>query len=150
MKYINGILLIFIVGLSVMVALTIWSPARIQPPVVNWTKDNYEPVDGCPGDVVAYSLEMQVNEPAILFVASAVLRDGPMGDTVSGSRSGEMFVTVIPTPREIVDEDARWTIPNLPPGSYVRVVAAGTLSEPSEPAIRLQPFTIIEGCSTGG
>lgn len=150
MKYVNGIMMIFIVGLSVTVALMVISPIRIQPPVVDWTKDNYKPVAGCPGDVIGYSLEMRVNEPAILFVASAVLRDGPMGDTVAGSRAGEMFVTVVPSPRDIVDNDATWTIPDLPPGSYVRAVAAGTLSEPSEPAIRLQPFTITEGCSTGG
>ena len=121
-------------------------PVTIQDPIVEWIRTDYRHVTGCPGDTNRYTIEMKVNKPAILFVAVSQLRGEPLNDTAKGSLLGDLFVTVIPTARELVDHDAVWTIPDLPPGDYERVVGAGTLSEPSIPAIRIQTFTIRGDC----
>jgi hypothetical protein len=145
----NRFALIVIVIMVLLAALMIYAamlPSQTQPSVVEWMEDTYSPVVGCPGDEVAYTLRLRVSKPAVLFVAVAQLRGGEEGDTIQGNQMGQLFTTIIPSARTITDNDAVWTIPDLPPGDYVRVVAAGTLTEPSQPAIRLQPYTIVEGC----
>ena len=140
------ITLFALVGNLAFVTYAIMQPPVTPPPAIEWLGDTYKPVAGCPGDEMRYSMKLRIDGQAILFVATAYLRGGSDGDTIQGDSIGNLFVTVIPDERTIVDEDASWIMPDFPPGDYVRVVAAGTFSEPSAPAIRLQPFTIVEGC----
>jgi len=143
---VDFVLIVVSIVAALGVLLLIFTPAGTPPPAVEFLSDDYESVEVCPGDVIQYSLEIQINQPSVLFVATSFLRDGQSADTIRGNTVGDLFTTVIPTPRTIVDNDARWEVPNLPPGNYNRAIAAGTFSEPSKPSFREQSFTIREDC----
>lgn len=134
-----------LIGVSASVLVATALPSRAQPPAVEWLETDYVPVSGCPGDTFSYSIRLRVTRPAVLFLAVSNLR-GFDGDTVEFGRSGNMAVTTIPSARIIEDNDPVFVIPDLPPGDYVRVLAAGTLSEDSVPAIRPMPFTVRDDC----
>lgn len=150
MKPIRSLDILIVCANLVAIVVLVWlgmKALETPPPAVKWINDSYQPVTGCPGDSFGYSIELDVTKPSVLFVATSILRAGQTNDTARGGQVGEMFVTVIPTPRRIIDSDATFEIPyGLLPGDYVRTVAAGTLGEPSEPAIREQPFTIRDDC----
>ena len=144
-RIIDAALIVIALVMAVVVGALVFVPEAVRPSAVEWLNDSYEPIAACPGDEVAYELEIEIREPAILFVVPAVLR-APLGDTAQGYRIGEVFITNIPTPRTIVDRDASFIVPDLPPGEYVRVLAAGTFGANTKPAIREQPFTIRVDC----
>ena len=149
--------------------IMIWMSIKFldKPSPVRWIYDTYAAPDPlCPGDVVEYEVAMEVARPAALAVVVAILRDEADmalmsdemrdvlalseyhvdGDTLVGQRMGEAFTTVIPTARILADGDGRFVVPDLPPGHYVRALAALELYRNSEPAIRMQPFVIQAGC----
>ena len=89
---------------------------------------------------VAVSLANKYNAPIV-------------GDTVQFRRWGEIAVLVVAEEQfedsdQVlrIDLDSSFTVPDLPPGKYSRVLAAGPVSIPAREAIRSQDFEIMEGC----
>lgn len=139
-----------------------------RPSPVEWIEDTYpQGASYCPGDVVKYEVGMAIRRPAVLALVIATLRDSQLGyasqedakllveryglpiegDTLKGARLGEVWSTVLPTERLLWDPDAEFVVPVGDPGeSYVRVLAAVELFRDSEPAIRLQRYTIRDDC----
>lgn len=107
-------------------------------------ESGYIPFSGCPGDSATFTSTLTINRKAIIFVTVSHLRAG--GDTIIGGKIGDTFITAIPSPRTTVDQDNGFSLPDLPPGDYVRVVAIGTKSEDSLPVMIEQPYTIEENC----
>ena len=168
-RMISGLTMLLALFALAVSAGVIWLGLQFlsQPSPVRWIYDTYHaPVPLCPGDVIEYEVAMEVARPAALAVVVAILRADPDeasmsdemrnvlalsnyqvdGDTLRGQRMGEVFSTVIPTARILADGDGRFVVPDLPPGQYIRALAALELYRNSEPAIRMQPFVIRDGC----
>lgn len=138
---------------------------------VTWLE--YTSIDGehCPGDVVPYSVVLQVERAGPVYATSAILRADDnaevesyrldpwaaewsertglpiAGDTVRGQAMGDVFLTVIAQDGVLfVDKDFSFTVPDLPPGKYVRNVAAGMFGVDGTTTIRSQPFTVATDC----
>ena len=123
------------------------SPVVPERSIVEWISDTYVPGQYCPGDVIEYEIALKVSEPVTIELNDTFLRSGPDGDTVLANTSGDVLVFNIPTSRTIADRDARFTVPNLPPGDYVRSLSVGTRWRNTQPIFRQQPFTIRGDCS---
>ena len=122
-------------------------PSRPQSEPVRLISTSYEPQSLCPGDVVEdYDFVWEVKRPAVLFVIVSHLRAGGDRDTVIGANLGSAFATGMYSARTITDLDANFTIPDLPPGDYERVLSIGTISEDSEPVFLVLPYTIRADC----
>ena len=144
---------------------------RPLPPPIQWLE--YSDISGeyCPGDTVPYSVVMRIDKAGPIFAVSSVVRADdnadvlafaqdpwvqkwedatglPMaGDTIQGQQLGLVFLTVVAKENVLfLDRDFVFTIPDLPPGKYVRNVAAGRWGVNGETTIRSQPFTIQEDC----
>ena len=144
---------------------------RPLPPPIAWLE--YSDISGeyCPGDVVPYSIVMRIDRAGPIYVVSSVVRADdnadvlefaedpwvqhwtdetglPMaGDTIVGQRLGTVFLTVIAKENVLfLDKDFVFVVPDLPPGKYVRNVAAGMWNVNGETTIRSQPFSIKESC----
>lgn len=144
---------------------------RPDPSPVEWLE--YSSIDGehCPGDVIPYRVVMRIDKAGPVFATSSILRaddnaeveayrNDPWvqawsqrtglsvaGDTVVGQSISNIFVTVVAQSGVLfVDKDFSFTVPDLPPGRYVRNVAAGMFSHRSEVTIRSQPFTVADNC----
>ena len=138
---------------------------------VQWLE--YSSIDGehCPGDVVPYSVVLQIDKAGPVYATSSILRaddnadvesyrNDPWaaewsrrtglpiaGDTVRGQLLGDVFLTVVAQSGVLfVDKDFSFTIPDLPPGKYVRNVAAGMFGVDGTTVIRSQPFTVAPDC----
>lgn len=158
----------FVTAIAIILAQIILA----QPPV-RWTY--LEPLPTaplCPGAVIDYRIGMEVNRAGILYVIPAIRRaaDHPavivaasdaraqagnrrglptIGDTAAGVLGSNVFYTAFApdeVPGYLVDIDTSLTIPDLPPGPYNRIVAAGLSQSLARPAIRVQRFTIAEDC----
>lgn len=154
-------------------ALVVLVIARMHPapPPVEWLE--YTSIDGahCPGAVVPYSAVIRVKQAGPIYVVSSIMRadDNSVvldaaadewaqewmtatglpvaGDTIIGQRLGTIFVTVIADSDVLfLDRDFSFIVPDIPPGRYVRNVAAGVWGRDSEAAIRSQPFTVAADC----
>ena len=121
-------------------------PVVPEPPVISWIQQDADTVFGCPGDVVRDNVTVSSSEAAMIAVFSTYLRGGPTGDNVEPQRLGDASIVIIPSARTLEDRDITWTIPDYPPGEYVRALAAGTLFRNTEPVFRERPFVIVEGC----
>lgn len=156
-----------IAALAVIVIVKI----RPAPPPIEWLE--YGSLDGeyCPGDAVPYTIVMRIDRTGPLYVVSSIVRaddnadvqaylDDPWvqkwaddtglpvsGDTILGERLGNVFLTVAAKENVIYpDKDPVFVVPDLPPGKYVRNVAAGMWNVNGETTIRSQPFSIKESC----
>ena len=140
--------MVAMIGVSVAVFISEAIPDRPQPPAVEFLTTDFETVEACPGERIPFDTVIRISHPVVLFVATSHLRGhGADGDTAKLARLGDIAALIIPTARTITDEDSAFTVPDLPPGDYTRVLAAGTLSEDSDPAIRLFPYTIPNDCN---
>lgn len=146
MKHLLIISSILLVMVAFLVALVIWTPTRPAAPMVEWIDSEYQPSSVCPGDVMMEVVTVNVRAPALIIVASTFLRSGPTGDTVLPQPLGAVPVVIIPTARTLVDSDPVWIVPDLPPGDYIRAIAAGTLFRDTEPVFRQQFFSIRDDC----
>ena len=142
-----------------------------EPSPIAWLE--YSSIDGehCPGDVIPYSAVLRIDKPGPIYATSAVLRADDnaavdayrsdpwamgwsertglpiAGDTVVGQPMGDVFLTVVNQSGVLfVDKDFSFVIPDLPPGKYVRNVAAGMFGVNGSAVIRSQPFTVAANC----
>ena len=142
------VVLSVLIGTASSLLLTVAYAGRPQPAAVELVDLNYEPGEYCPGDTVPFEITWQINREAILLITSSHMRGiGADGDTAIPGRMPSAALVTNPTPRLLYDTDPKFTIPDLPPGEYARVLAIGTLSEDSEPAIVLFPYTIRDDCN---
>ena len=163
--------LVFVGYALAALAVIIIVRVRPAPPPIEWLE--YSSIEGeyCPGDVVPYQAVMRIDRAGPIFAVSSIVRADdnaevmefakdpwvqrwenstglPMaGDTIQGQQLGLVFLTVVAKENVIfLDKDFVFTVPNLPPGKYVRNVAAGMWGVNGETTIRSQPFTIQEDC----
>lgn len=127
----------------------------------------------CPGERFAYSVSMVVHESGAVYTFSAIRRadDHPVvqeifrqpetqamlsatgyrliGDTVISGRGSDVFLSAFTDdelPGVLIDPDPVFVVPDLPPGPYVRLVAAGLWGRNSTPIIRAERFEIGADC----
>lgn len=139
---------------------------------VEWLE--YTSIDGvhCPGDVVPYSVVLRIDKAGPVYATSSIMRADDnaeveanrqdpwaadwsaktglpiAGDTIKGQQLGDVFITVIDKAGVLfVDRDFSFTVPDLPPGKYVRNVAAGMYGVDGTTTIRSQPFTVGDNCA---
>ena len=144
---ISFMVLALVLGTAAMLLMMTIYQGRPQPPAVELLALEYIAADHCPGDVLPYQIKWQINRTAILIVTSSHMRGfGAEGDTAIPGRMPSAALITNPTPRILHDEDLSFTIPDLPAGDYARVLAVGTISEDSEPAIVIMPYTIRADC----
>lgn len=151
----------------------IWAQLAIAPPPIAWQYIESLPASPlCPGDAVDYRIGMEVNRAGALYVIAPIRRaaDHPavatavadlavgaantdahptIGDTAIGVMgSGVFFTAIAPeeVPGYLVDIDTRFIVPDLPPGPYNRIVAAGLYGSNARQAIRTQRFVVAEDC----
>lgn len=126
--------------------MLIYQPSRPAPPMVTWVDSQYVPGAFCPGDTVREIVTVEARDRSAIVVLSTFVRAGPNGDNAQIQRLGDAAVVIVPSPRVLEDQDPTWIVPDLPPGDYVRAIAAGTLFRDTEPVFREQPFTIRADC----
>lgn len=105
------------------------------------------PFSACPGDVVEYLLELQINRPVILFAVSSILagHDGK-GRTVRFASGADLTLTARPTGDALVSGMVRFEVPDLPPGPYQRVTGFGSWSVESDAVFVPVNFTVRGDC----
>lgn len=167
-RWLPGIFLGFAFAALVVIVLASTGPDRSP---ITWLE--YSSIDGvhCPGDKIPYRVVLQIDRPGPVYATSSILRadDHPdvvrfrtdpwvaewsrqtglqvSGDTISGQMMGDVFITVIPKGGVLfVDDDFSFTVPDLPPGPYVRNVAAGMWGTDSTATVRSQRFSIGADC----
>ena len=118
-------------------------------PVVQFINSDYTEQAGCPGDVLAYTLEIRVNRKATVYIASNHLRGHePGGDAVVVGRLGNAATVINPWRWTVItDEDPSFVIPDLPPGDYTRALAAGEFGGFSRGSYLTFPYTIRDDCN---
>ena len=108
---------------------------------------DYTTMSVCPGDVVPYSIRWSIRRPAIMELSSTTKRGHTgTGDTIITGRMADTRIVNNNKKTEIIDTDPSFTIPELPPGDYARILSVGTRSEDSEPIFVSFPYTIPDGC----
>lgn len=154
------------------IAIILIQLAMARPPV-KWTY--LEPLPDhpvCPGAVIDYRIGMEINRAGVLYVIPAIRRaaDHPaveraaadpraqagnrrglptIGDTAQGVPGANVFYTAIgydEVPGYLVDIDTSFVVPDLDPGPYNRIVAAGLFRSLARPAMRSQRFIIADNC----
>lgn len=132
--------------IQVMLFFVLVRPSQAAPPIIEWIDSNYVPGDFCPGDVVTEIVTIDARAEALVVVFSTFVRAGPTGDNVQPQKLGDAAAVIIPSARVLEDQDPTWLVPDLPPGDYIRAIAAGTLFRDTEPIFRQQPFSIRDDC----
>ena len=142
-------------------------------PAVQWYQSTPWPDRPlCPGEVIRYNSTTRINEAGGLYIYSAIRRAADHPDVLAVQQQapdvwaaavaiGGQIVgdTVIPAqnvfrtaflpdeiPAVVTDLDTAFTVPDLPPGPYVRVTVAGIEGRNARQATHAQPFTIAEDC----
>ena len=137
----------FAMGLLVLVPMSLFNLGMPQSSTVTLADNNYIPVEACPGDFIDYIMTWEINRGAVLVITFAHLRTGDgSNDTIAGQKAGERFVTNIPSARILLDEDAGFTVPEIPPGEYEYVLSVGTESEDTKPVFVVFPYTVRDDC----
>lgn len=117
-----------------------------------------------PGGLYVYpSYRRGVNHPGIVALrdtdgAAALMEEHDayiVGDTAVGARNGDVFLTGF-SEEDFKDQDGRhidsillydldvmFTVPELTPGPYIRVLVAGMYGVSSRPVMRVQRFTVL-------
>ena len=133
-----------LLAVALVVVLLTLQRALPGPPVIEYLNSPVvlEKSDVCPGDVVSYPVQQVIRKPVVLAIVAVILREN--GDTVVLDRTP--VYTAVPSARGITDRDILWTVPDLEPGRYERVVSAATMGTDHEPAFLRVPFTIREDC----
>ena len=120
-----------------------------QKPPIELVSLEYEIAEHCPGEVVPFSIEWEVTRPADLRLTPTHNRglDGQDGTAIAATYMDLRWVTKS-QPGTIVDDDLAFTVPQLPPGPYARVLSIGTPSENSRSVFVTLPYTIPDtGCN---
>ena len=179
----NVLDVVVIVTVALLIASIVGSVAslmlfggRPDPQPVSFFWDEFDEVDVCPGDRVAYVLgiEAKMENGGALYVTSNIARRAEHGDVAAIAQLpvvrdevertglpltgdavvfqhwGDVPVIVVPAPSIRVDLDAGFVIPDLGPGPYNRIIAVGTVGTSALEAVRVQPFTVMADCSGAG
>lgn len=102
------------------------------------------PQKACPGDRLEYDYHIHIEAPAMVRLVSTVTLPGGF-DTVLPARTGDTFQFNIASSGDITDT-VGFVVPELPPGSYDRVVGVSRIDLDTFPSFLRIPFTIAEGC----
>lgn len=127
----------------------------------------------CPGDVLTYTAVVKVEEAGTLEIYPTIRRANDnaqvlalaadpkvaalveelkaplVGDTVIPARAGDAFRTAFTEdelPATLQDPEARFVVPDLPPGRYQRILTAALANRNAIEAMRVQLFEIGDDC----
>lgn len=121
-------------------------PNALWPPPVTyaivWT-DDVGAV--CPGETYNMGVEVNVASPSVVEVVTVFLRaedQAPMPVPEPFASVGARAYPRSATYEQLVE----WTVPDIPPGEYVRVTAATAKYADSVPTFIELEFSVREGC----
>lgn len=122
-----------------MLVLTLWSIFGRQPPIQIESLDPAIINDLCSGSRITATLDVKITAPAIIVYYISV-----MNKTEERQLIGTQEVyRGLPYPRVgHFTQILPWTVPNLPPGNYVRVVAAIGSNGSDKPEMEVTRFNI--------
>ena len=137
-----AILMIILVG-SMFVVLQFPVPLR-ETPIVYHGIHLPEYKEYCPGDSYEYSTDIEITGPAIFSRHVAIME----AETHKYISSTITQMPSIPRPWPVrLDQPVSFSIPDLPPGDYIRVMGIDADHVDSIPVFVEVPFTISTDCN---
>ena len=119
-------------------------PVALNPPPVEvlGVKINTDmPV--CPGDSVEFVSRIEVHEPSIIGIYTAIRDDTENNILFATQRA----LPPVPRPsKATIHETVTFTVPDLPPGPYTRIAAFASLNSDTKPSYLLVPFEVDSHC----
>lgn len=162
--------------LLVTVAMHLTLPPTFHSERIEWVEFDDVADAGCPGDQISFRTAIRIigmegggtlwisrtfrrandnaevealkNDPRVIDLLSQY-RSELIGDTAVPQINGAMLlVNIVPggERRMAIDLDSEFTIPELPPGKYERVLIAGQVYVHTIHAVNVHPFTVLDTC----